>query len=314
MKIISLKQKQYGFSGWSTDIFDGTAVTLWAISIGLLFFMALTFFKRAHMIEFIGVFLDQPMPRYVAQPFVALTRGMALVLTLMVKSTLISHLVKPVPWKGPDNLEELVAQTPGVKLLVKSTTTLAEIIESHPLYKSHPEKFLFRDEYPLKPLELRDFLQGRYAFLEMPEAIINLYLDPSRIECQVRKEELYVSKTTVTTGLSAFVMRKNFTHAELINKQMMYLFQQGLVSMYLHPEKHLEFRMEENYQLCNNTQKQVEPSFKSCRSEDDNKALALEHFKSTVKVYVLGLVMSSLAFVAEIMWHAPENRFARERT
>ena len=130
VKIISLKQNQYGFSGWSTDIFDGTAVTLWVISMWLLFFMALTFFKRAHMIEFIGVFLDQPMPRNVAQPFVALTLGMALALTLMVKSTLISHLVKPIPWKGPDRLEELVTQTPEVKLLVKSTTTLAKIIES----------------------------------------------------------------------------------------------------------------------------------------------------------------------------------------
>ena len=161
-----MKQDTFGSSDWISDIFDSTGVTLWLVSIMLLCLMAFTFFKRAHMLEFIGVFLDQPMPRNLSRPFLALTLGTAFILTLMVKSTIISHRVKPLPWKGPDDLQDLVSRRPGMKLLVRSATKPGNIIKSHLLYKSHPEKFIFRNDYLLRPAEVKGFLRGQYAILE----------------------------------------------------------------------------------------------------------------------------------------------------
>ena len=111
--------------------------------------------------------------------------------------------------------------------------------------------------------------------------------------------------------MAAFVMRKNFTHAELINKHMMLLIEQGLVTLWDRPEKHWEFRMPENYKLCNNTPASIEPTYQPCISRNKSKSLSMDHLKSIFKVYSFGLGLAVVAFIAEIIWHQEKNRFSR---
>ena len=112
------------------------------------------------------MYLDQSLNKNASKVFTASAILASLSFTLMVKSNLISHLIKPIPWKGPDDLNELIRFENGMKLGVIVPSKTSEIIKAHPSYKSNPSGFKFVSKYLPDPDDMKSFTEGKLAILE----------------------------------------------------------------------------------------------------------------------------------------------------
>ena len=144
-KIITIKKTTFGAGSIITGIFDDKCLKCWVMALFCL--CALTHYchtsghntRLLRLLETIGMFLDQKLAKVEARillPVMVATFSFS----MMYKSIIISHLIKPLPLRGPESLKELVSMEPHMRMLVPYFAQ--DFIPPESLFNKHRDHFI----------------------------------------------------------------------------------------------------------------------------------------------------------------------------
>ena len=131
-------------------------------------------------IEVMGVFLDQGMARTKTRILLPLLMA-SFSFSMMYKSIMISHLIKPAVLKGPENIKDLIENFPDMIISYYD----AGYAPYEPMYAKHPERFNLSMgiETPY-PHEVQAFLNGKLAVLEHTPEFFEWTFRPEKVGCR----------------------------------------------------------------------------------------------------------------------------------
>ena len=181
-KLITIKRTAFGTGSLATGIFDNTGMIIWYVTLLLLCLLVMICApsRPFGFIEVMGVFLDQGMARTKTRILLPLLMA-SFSFSMMYKSIMISHLIKPAVLKGPENIKDLIENFPDMIISYYD----AGYAPYEPMYAKHPERFNLSMgiETPY-PHEVQAFLNGKLAVLEHTPEFFEWTFRPEKVGCR----------------------------------------------------------------------------------------------------------------------------------